>query len=101
MSGAAGPDRPVSALERLLRATGGALAAGLAVLAVVLVGAWVLALSQGDPGPRARLLVGHLVAAALAVWLQRVADRRADRVGRVAAAGVLLVAAAVVVFWWI
>jgi hypothetical protein len=41
------------------------------------------------------------VAAALAVLLQRIADRRADRVGRAAAGGVLLVALVVsVVFWW-
>ncbi|HEY2095176.1 MAG TPA: hypothetical protein VGH72_01870 [Pseudonocardia sp.] len=87
--------------ERLLRATGGALAAGLTVLAVAMLGVWALAFSNDDPGPRARLLVAHLVAAVLAVLLQRVADRRADRVGRAAAGGVLLVALVVsVVFWW-
>jgi len=91
----------LKAPERLLRATGGALSAGLAVFAVGMLGVWLLAFSNDDPGPRARLLAGHLVAAVLAVGLQRVADRRPDRVGRAAAGGVLVVALLVaVLFWW-
>jgi hypothetical protein len=91
----------VSTGERVLRATGGALCAGLAVLAVVLIAVWLLAISHDDPGPRARLLVGHLAAAAVAVALQRVADRRPDRLGRLASAGVLLLTGTVVaLFWW-
>jgi hypothetical protein len=91
----------VSTGERVLRATGGALCAGLAVLAVVLIAVWLLAISHDDPGPRARVLVGHLAAAAVAVALQRVADRRPDRLGRLAATGVLLLTGAVVaLFWW-
>jgi hypothetical protein len=91
----------VSTGERVLRATGGALCAGLAVLAVVLIAVWLLAISHDDPGPRAGVLVGHLAAAALAVALQRVADRRPDRLGRLAPAGVLLLTGAVVtLFWW-
>ncbi|HEX4250209.1 MAG TPA: hypothetical protein VH008_20265 [Pseudonocardia sp.] len=86
--------------ERLLRATGGALTAGLAVFAVGLFGVWLLAFSNDDPGPRARLLIGHLVAAVLAAGLQRVADRRPDRLGRVASGGVLAVALLVAVFFW-
>lgn len=77
------------------------MSAGLTLLALVLVGAWVVARAVDDPGPRPRLLVGHLAAAALALCLQRVADRRPDRIGRAAAGGVLLVAAVVAfVFWW-
>lgn len=82
------------------RALGGALSAGLAVLAVTLLAAWGVAAAHGEPGPRAALLVGHLVAATLALALQRVADRRSGAVGWVASAGVVLVAAAVVVFFW-
>jgi hypothetical protein len=84
----------------LLRAAGGALAAGLAVLAVTLLVAWGWAVAHDDPGPRPRLLIGHLVAAALALTLQRVADRQARGIGRAASVGVLLVAGAVVAFFW-
>jgi hypothetical protein len=84
----------------LPRALGGALAAGLVVLAATLLVAWGVAAAHGEPGPRARLLLGHLVAAALALALQRVADRRAGPVGWAASGGVVLVAAAVLVFFW-
>ena len=48
------------------------------------------------------MLIGHLVAAAVALALQRVADRRADRVGLAASVGVLLVLALVgFLFWWV
>ncbi|HTF51645.1 MAG TPA: hypothetical protein VK735_29720 [Pseudonocardia sp.] len=87
--------------ERVLRATGGALCAGLAVLAVVLIAVWLVAISHDDPGPRARVLVGHLAAAVVAVALQRIADRRPDRLGRLASTGVVLLTGAVVaLFWW-
>lgn len=48
------------------------------------------------------MLVGHLLAAAVALALQRVADRRPDRVGQAAAVGVVLVLALVgFLFWWV
>jgi hypothetical protein len=79
----------------------GTLCAGLVVLAVVLVGAWLVAVFSGDPGPRGALVAGHAAAAVAAVGLQRVADRRADPVGWLAAGGVLLVTVLVgLVFWW-
>ena len=79
----------------------GTLCAGLVVLAVVLVGAWLVAVFDGDPGPRGALVAGHAAAAVAAVGLQRVADRRADPVGWLAAGGVLLVTVLVgLVFWW-
>ena len=87
--------------ERVLRSTGGALCAGLAVLAVVLIAVWLLAISHEDPGPRAMVLVGHLAAAVVAVALQSVADRRPDGLGRLASIGVVLLTGAVVaLFWW-
>jgi len=47
------------------------------------------------------VLAGHLVAAVIAVALQRIADRDTGRVGRLAAIGAVLVVATVVaVFWW-
>jgi hypothetical protein len=87
--------------RRLGRAVSGALCAGLAVLAVALVGVWLVARAEGDPGPGASALVGHLMAAAVAVALQRVAERRADRVGSLAAAGVVLAVLLVgALYWW-
>jgi predicted lipid-binding transport protein (Tim44 family) len=78
----------------------GSLAAGLVVLAIgVLVVAGVC-LYTGVPGPGAVLLVGHPVAAALALLAQRVADRR----NGVAAVGggvavVLFTVSALTLFW--
>jgi hypothetical protein len=84
-----------------LRLVGGALTAGMVVLAVALVVIWVVAAAHGEPGPGTPVLAGHLVAAVIAVALQRVADRDAGRVGRLAALGAVLVVATVVaVFWW-
>jgi hypothetical protein len=78
----------------------GSLAAGLVVLAIgVLVVAGVC-LYTGVPGPGAVLLIGHPVAAALALLAQRVADRR----NGVAAVGggvavVLFTVSALTLFW--
>jgi hypothetical protein len=78
----------------------GSLAAGLVVLAIgVLVVAGVC-LYTGVPGPGAVLLIGHPIAAALALLAQRVADRR----NGVAAVGggvavVLFTVSALTLFW--
>lgn len=61
---------------RWLRGFTGSLAAGLVVLAVVVLGAGVLGLVTGAPGPGLFLLIGHPVAAILALAAQRVADRK-------------------------
>ncbi|WP_051580407.1 hypothetical protein [Pseudonocardia acaciae] len=84
-----------------VRVVGGALTAGVVALAVALVVIWALAAAHGQPGPGAPVLAGHLAAAAVAVALQRVADRRADRTGTLAAIAVLLLVAVLVgVYWW-
>ncbi|MBO0848770.1 MAG: hypothetical protein J2P20_04860 [Pseudonocardia sp.] len=84
-----------------LRLVGGAFTAGLVVLAVALVVIWAVAAALGQPGPGASVLAGHLVAAVLAVALQRIADRGAATAGRLAAVGAVLVVAAVIaVYWW-
>jgi predicted lipid-binding transport protein (Tim44 family) len=78
----------------------GSLAAGLVVLAIgVLVVAGVC-LYTGVPGPGAVLLVGHPIAAALALLAQRVADRRngAAAVGG-GVAVVLFTVSALTLFW--
>ncbi len=77
------------------------LTAGLVVLELGLLLAWWLASSMGAPGPGAFALVGHGVAAVLALWLARTAGRRQDRSGMLAAAAVPLVMALVgLLFWW-
>jgi predicted lipid-binding transport protein (Tim44 family) len=78
----------------------GSLAAGLVVLAIgVLVVAGVC-LYTGVPGPGAVLLVGHPIAAVLALLAQRVADRRngAAAVGG-GVAVVLFTVSALTLFW--
>jgi hypothetical protein len=66
----------------------GSLAAGLVVLAVVVLGAGVLGLVTGAPGPGLFMLIGHPVVAILALIAQRVADRKR---GLVAGAGMVAV----------
>jgi hypothetical protein len=85
---------------RALRGLSGVLTGGLAILLMVLVGSWVASALAGTPGPGAELLVGHLVAAGLAAWLQRVADQRSDTAGLVASCAVLLVAVVVALVFW-
>ncbi|MEW2498957.1 hypothetical protein AB0878_00580 [Amycolatopsis sp. NPDC047767] len=79
----------------------GSIAAGLAVLAVGVLGVGAVCLATGAPGPSVLLLVGHPVAAVAALVLQRVADRRYGRTAGLAGLGVLVVAfVALTVFWW-
>ncbi|WP_211226856.1 hypothetical protein [Amycolatopsis benzoatilytica] len=73
----------------------------MAVLAVGVLVVGVLCFVNGAIGPGVAKLVGHPVAAAIALLLQRVADRRAGRAAGVAGAGVLVVAgAALTILWW-
>jgi hypothetical protein len=79
----------------------GALAAGLVVLALVVLGSGVLALITGTPGPAVFMLVGHPVAAVLALVAQRFVDTKRRRVAGVAAVAVLAITAATLwLFWW-
>ncbi|WP_245633921.1 hypothetical protein [Amycolatopsis jejuensis] len=56
---------------------------------------------NGASGPGVAMLVGHPVAAVVALGLQRIADRRYGRVAALAGAGVLVVAAlALTMLWW-
>jgi hypothetical protein len=87
--------------DRLLRGCSGLLTGGLATLFVVLVGCWAASMVVGTPGPGGWMLLGHLSAAGTATGLQRVADRRHDRVGVSAAVGVVIVTVLVaLIFWW-
>ncbi|GAA4665674.1 MULTISPECIES: hypothetical protein [Amycolatopsis] len=86
---------------RWWRGLTGSLAAGLAGLAVIVLGAGVVSALLGAPGPGVWLLVGHPVAAVLALAAQRFADRRDGAVAGVAGAVVVVVVLlALWLFWW-
>ena len=72
------------------RELSGALAVGMSVLAVVVIVFQVLAWDGDTPGPGVWTVLGHVAAAALAIVVQRFADRLA---GWAAAASVLGVVA--------
>lgn len=71
---------------RLLCGFSGVLVGGLVALALVLVVAGIMAQQRAVPGPGALTIAGHIVAALVAVLVQR----RADRMSGVAAAGAAL-----------
>lgn len=85
----------------LWRGLTGTLAGGLAVLALVLLGAQLFWLAEDAPGPGVAHVVGHLVAATVAVGAQVFADRK--RGIPAGLAGLVVLASVVVVlwtFWW-
>jgi hypothetical protein len=97
---AAEPTEPAKPRGRWWRGFTGSLAAGLTVLAIGVLAVAVIDLNTGAPGPGAVLLIGHPVAAVLALLAQRVADRR----NGVPAAGagvavVLFTVSALTLFW--
>jgi hypothetical protein len=92
---------PEPRLARLWRGVGGALAVGLVLLTLALIGVQVYAGTRDLPGPGLDVVAGHGVAALAAVVAQVVADRRRGWV--VALCGllvVLLAAATLWFFWW-
>ncbi|WP_337823076.1 hypothetical protein [Amycolatopsis sp. A1MSW2902] len=100
----AAPERHESSRKprgRWWRGFTGSVAAGLAVLALGVLVVGVLCLVNGAPGPGPLKLVGHPVAAVIALVLQRVADRRVGKLAVGAGAGVLVVAGvAFSLLWW-
>ncbi|SES44001.1 hypothetical protein SAMN04487818_11484 [Actinokineospora terrae] len=83
------------------RETSGALAIGLAGLAVVVLALQVIAWVRGLPGPGIAVLLGHFATAAAALLAQHFADRKT---GPQAALSILIVAiatgTAIWFFWW-
>jgi hypothetical protein len=92
---------PTSRGGRLLRGVSGIVAGGLAALAVVLFVGWVVTARSGTAGPGTGMLLGHGIAAVVALAGQSVADRRRDRTGLLAAVGVLAVGVAVLCGFWL
>lgn len=78
----------------------GCLSAGFVVLALGLIGVQFWAIGNGQQGPGAGRLITHVAVAALVLVLQRVADRRRDRVGGLATFGVLGCVLGSIWFWW-
>ncbi len=85
---------------RWWRGLTGSLAAGLTVLAIGVLAVAGICLFTGAPGPGPTLLIGHPIAAALALVAQRVADRRngPPAVGA-GIAVVLFTVSALTMFW--
>ncbi|MDQ7809271.1 hypothetical protein Q5425_36570 [Amycolatopsis sp. A133] len=99
-SAAPEPSAPARPRGRWWRGITGSLAAGLAVLAVGILVVAGICLYTGAPGPGATLLIGHPVAAVLALLAQRAADRR-DGPAAVGAgvAVALFTVSALTLFW--
>lgn len=95
------PQPPQRRRLKFPREVTGALAAGMVLLAVAVLGAQVYALVRGTPGPGFFMVAGHIGAGALCLACQRMLDRRAGRA--TIAPGVLLVVVALAtlwLFWW-
>nr|WP_042192260.1 hypothetical protein [Kibdelosporangium sp. MJ126-NF4] len=94
-------DKPLPRKGRLWRELSGALTAGLVLLAIAVLVLQIISWSNGVPGLGAVELVGHIVAAGLAVYAQRVIDRRPGRPALIAGLGMaVIVTAVLVLFWW-
>jgi hypothetical protein len=83
------------------RELSGALAVGMSVLAVVVMVFQVLAWGRDMPGPGVWTVLGHVAAGALAVVVQRYADRLTGWAAAASVLGVVAVSgAALWLFWW-
>ncbi|CCH28245.1 putative secreted protein [Saccharothrix espanaensis DSM 44229] len=86
---------------RTWRGVGGSVAVGLVLLALALIGVQVYAGLHDLPGPGVGVVLGHLLAAAVAVVAQVVADRRTGWVAGLCGLAVLVAGATTLwVFWW-
>ena len=85
----------------MLRGLSGVLVGGLVALALVLAAGWFYADRTGLPGPGLGMLVGHVVAAVAAVVAQMWVDRRRDRIGTLAAAGLAVLVVGGLTLTWL
>lgn len=84
-----------------MRGIAGTVAAGLALLALVVLGAGVVGMAMDVRGPGAGSAVGHGIAAVLAVGGAALADRTRGVVAGVAIVGVVALSAATVWVYWL
>lgn len=88
-------------LVRMLRALSGAVAAGLALLAVTVVVVAVLGSQRGFPGPGAASVAAHCAGTAGALLCQRLTDRRRGAIAALASLGVFAITGVVLwTQWW-
>ncbi|MET8852501.1 hypothetical protein [Amycolatopsis sp. NPDC004625] len=99
--GAAPEAAPARQRGRWWRGFTGSLAAGLAVLAVGVLVVAGICLFTGAPGPGATLLIGHPIAAVLALLAQRVADRRNGPAAIGAGVAVVLFTVSALTLFWL
>jgi len=93
--------RPAEPRGGVWRELSGALSVGLGALAVVVLVLQLLAWARDVPGPGAFMVLGHLIAAAAAIGVQRFADHRPGWPAAAAVLGVAVLAiGAVWLFWW-
>lgn len=87
---------------RALRTVTGVLAAGVVVLALVVLGAALLTDARSGRGPQTGVVLAHLVAAVVVVGAQLLSDRQRRPTGMLAGSGVVLVVSAVLLWtqWW-
>ncbi|MBB5956139.1 hypothetical protein FHS29_002725 [Saccharothrix tamanrassetensis] len=86
---------------RTWRGVSGAVAVGLVLLALALIGVQVYAGAHDLPGPGVDVVIGHVVAALVAVVAQVFADRRTRWVSAGCSLAVLVVGAITLwLFWW-
>ncbi|MFC9786211.1 hypothetical protein [Rhodococcus sp. NPDC127528] len=96
-----GSGRRRSGVSRGLRAFSGAVAAGVVVLAVVVVGTAYLGGRRGFPGPGEMSVGAHIVAAVAVVVAQWFADHRRGAVAVGGSIAVLLVTTLLLwTQWW-
>ncbi|TQM38641.1 hypothetical protein [Pseudonocardia cypriaca] len=93
--------RPENRGIRVLRGFSGVLAGGLVALAVALLVAGIAAQQRAVPGPGIVAIAGHAVAAAVAVLVQRRADRTAGLAAVGAACGVVALTVVVLGVQWL
>ncbi|MEV6642356.1 hypothetical protein [Amycolatopsis sp. NPDC051371] len=98
VSEAAEPAKPGG---RWWRGFTGSLAAGLTVLAIGVLVVAGIDLNTGAPGPGAVLLIGHPLAAILALLAQRVADRRNGAPAAGAGVAVVLFTVSALTLFWL
>jgi len=95
------PARKKTPRRSVLRGASGAVAACVVILLLVVLVSQIFFQLQGYPGLGWLAVGAHAVAAAIAVLLQRAADRRTGVVSALASLAVLLDAALMLwLYWW-
>ena len=95
------PERKTTPRRSVLRGASGVVAACVVILLLVVLGSQIFFQLQGYPGLGWPAVGAHAVAAAIAVLLQRAADRRTGLVSALASLAVLLDAAFTFwLLWW-